>query len=230
MLKVLPGEHKLLIDVFDENKKMRHDFIGRVTIPLDNSRIIISNEQNPNSHNKIDFTLEKKTYGSSLLLSPLSSDTQASFAFWLIWRFLSKVKGKLTLLIHYLSSISAYEQEINQLGSPPVVLPGSQVAPFSLIPAANAGPASSQHQQPVSGTICLLASMSGPVIAYLRMFLFYKVGCKWQQRSKYASVARRLGTEIRPERTCLLYRSHIETHNLDTANKYVPIDFNEPHE
>jgi hypothetical protein len=58
---VLPAEHKILIDVFDENKKLRHDFIGRVTIPLDNSRIIISNEQNPNSNNKIDFTLEKKT-------------------------------------------------------------------------------------------------------------------------------------------------------------------------
>ncbi len=58
----MPGEHKLLIDVFDENKKMRHDFIGRVTIPLDHSRIIISNEQNPNSHNKIDFALEKKTW------------------------------------------------------------------------------------------------------------------------------------------------------------------------
>ncbi len=57
----MPKDHKLIADVFDENKKGKHDFIGRVSVPLDNSRIIISNEDNPNSHNNIDFNLEKKT-------------------------------------------------------------------------------------------------------------------------------------------------------------------------
>lgn len=87
IFNVIPNEHKLIIDIFDENKK-RNDFIGRVVIPLDNSRIIISNLNDLNAKNHIDFNLEKKT-------------------------FLSKVKGKLTVMLHYIPSITSFEEEIN---------------------------------------------------------------------------------------------------------------------
>jgi len=87
LFNVHTGEHKLIIDVYDESKK-RNDFMGRVNIPLNNSRIIISNEDHPNARNQIDFNLERKT-------------------------FLSKVKGKLTLSIHFISSVQAYENELN---------------------------------------------------------------------------------------------------------------------
>jgi len=53
-------------------------------LPLDNSRIIISNENEANSRNKIDFPLEKKA-------------------------IFNKVKGKLNLIIHFISSVQSYE-------------------------------------------------------------------------------------------------------------------------
>ena len=53
-------------------------------MPLDNSRIIISNENEANSRNKIDFPLEKKA-------------------------IFNKVKGKLNLIIHFISSVQSYE-------------------------------------------------------------------------------------------------------------------------
>jgi hypothetical protein len=55
-----------------------------VNLPLDNSRIIISNENEANSRNKIDFPLEKKT-------------------------IFNKVKGKLNLIVHFVSSIQSLE-------------------------------------------------------------------------------------------------------------------------
>jgi hypothetical protein len=58
--------------------------LGRVTIPLDNSRIIISNENEPNALNGIHFPLEKKN-------------------------IFNKVKGKITLIIHFVTSASALE-------------------------------------------------------------------------------------------------------------------------
>ncbi len=62
-----------------------------------------------------------------------SDSSKTNYANVLLERFLSKVKGKLTLLIHYLSSISAYEQEANQLGAAAAAaLPANGVAPFSL--------------------------------------------------------------------------------------------------
>lgn len=55
-----------------------------MTIPLDNSRIIISNETEPNAMNKIDFPIEKKS-------------------------LFNKGKGKLNLVIHFVTSMQALE-------------------------------------------------------------------------------------------------------------------------
>jgi uncharacterized protein YbdZ (MbtH family) len=57
---------------------------GRVSIPLDKTRIIISNENEPNAFNKIDFPLEKKS-------------------------LFNKAKGKLNLMIHYVTSVQALD-------------------------------------------------------------------------------------------------------------------------
>lgn len=56
-----------------------------MTIPLDKSRIIISNENEPNAFNKIDFPLEKKS-------------------------LFNKAKGKLNLIIHYVTSMQSLER------------------------------------------------------------------------------------------------------------------------
>ncbi len=53
-------------------------------MPLDNSRIIISNETEQISRNKVDFPLEKKT-------------------------IFNKIKGKLNLIIHFVTSVQSLE-------------------------------------------------------------------------------------------------------------------------
>jgi len=53
-----------------------------VCLPLDNSRIIISNENEPNARNRINFPLEKRT-------------------------IFNKVKGKLNLIVHFVSSVES---------------------------------------------------------------------------------------------------------------------------
>lgn len=67
-----------------------------MTIPLDKSRIIISNENEPNALNKIDFPLEKKS-------------------------LFNKAKGKLNIIIHYVSSLQALDRLYASQGvsSPP---------------------------------------------------------------------------------------------------------------
>lgn len=52
---------------------------------MDNSRIIISNENEANAYNRIDFPLEKRT-------------------------IFNKVKGKLTLIVHWVSSMDSVNQ------------------------------------------------------------------------------------------------------------------------
>lgn len=107
---MVPKDHKLLIDLFYENKivsclcienkvcdsfffilqyfikwQTRNDLVGRVSLPMDNSRIIISNENEANAFNRIDFPLEKRT-------------------------IFNKVKGKLTLIVHWVSSMDSVNQ------------------------------------------------------------------------------------------------------------------------
>lgn len=94
IFNVVPKEHKLLIDLFYENKITRNDLVGRVSIPLDNSRIIISNENEPNARNKIDFPLEKRT-------------------------IFNKVKGKLNLIVHFVSSVESLNNIMDLTPAPP---------------------------------------------------------------------------------------------------------------
>lgn len=82
VFNVVPKEHKLLVDLFYENKITRNDLVGRVSLPLDDSRIIISNENEMNARNRIDFPLEKRT-------------------------IFNKVKGKLNLIVHFVTSIES---------------------------------------------------------------------------------------------------------------------------
>ena len=89
IFNVIPEEHKLIFDVINENRITRNDSVGRVTIPLDNSRIIISNESEPNALNKIDFPIEKKS-------------------------LFTKAKGKLNLIIHFVSSLQTVDQIMGQ--------------------------------------------------------------------------------------------------------------------
>jgi hypothetical protein len=136
-----------------KNFKTRNDPVGRVTIPLDNSRIIISNETEPNAMNKIDFPIEKKS-------------------------LFSKAKGKLNLIIHYVTSIQAIDQIMGQdmhhaqslIGLSSLALNSSQP---TLIPMTNpnavaaplaiTGPtaaATEQQQQPTRGRSSSTASRS----------------------------------------------------------------------
>jgi Ca2+-dependent lipid-binding protein len=85
LFNVVPSEQKLVFELINENRITRNDSLGKVTIPLDNSRIIISNENEANARNKIDFPLEKKS-------------------------LFNKSKGKLNLIIHYISSPSLIDQ------------------------------------------------------------------------------------------------------------------------
>ncbi len=64
-------------------------------MPLDNSRIIISNENEGSARNRIDFPLEKRT-------------------------IFNKVKGKLNLIVHFISSVESLNS-ITDLSLPPVV-------------------------------------------------------------------------------------------------------------
>lgn len=89
--------------------KTRNELFGRVTIPLDKSRIIISNENEPNAFNKIDFPLEKKS-------------------------LFNKTKGKLNLIIHYVTSVQALDR-IYAGANSAVPLTPTPAAPVSPTPA-----------------------------------------------------------------------------------------------
>ncbi|CAF0831399.1 unnamed protein product [Brachionus calyciflorus] len=116
IFNVIPNEHKLIFDIINENRITRNDCVGRVTIPLDGSRIIILNEIDPNAFNKIDFPLEKKS-------------------------LFNKAKGKLNLIIHYLTSIESIDRILsdNQLLQTPNV-------PINRLSLSNEGSSSSLNQ------------------------------------------------------------------------------------
>ncbi|RMZ94174.1 E3 ubiquitin- ligase Nedd [Brachionus plicatilis] len=63
--------------------------MGKVNIPLDNSRVIILNDSDPNALTKIDFPLEKKS-------------------------LFSKARGKLNLMIHFVSSVQNIDQILTE--------------------------------------------------------------------------------------------------------------------
>lgn len=137
IFNLVPKEHKLLIDLFYENKITRNDLVGRVNLPLDNSRIIISNENEANARNRIDFPLEKRT-------------------------IFNKVKGKLNLIIHYVSSVQSLEaitdltplatatgnaaRSSNQPSAPPA-LPAVTLTPISEPEPSTSPRATSQQAQ-----------------------------------------------------------------------------------
>lgn len=99
----------------------RNDFLGRVNLPLDNSRIIILGENETNSRNKIEFPLEKKT-------------------------LLSRVKGKLFLVIHFISSID----NINSVLASDALLNGTSSAASPLAITAPAAAIMPKNQTSAS--------------------------------------------------------------------------------
>lgn len=97
--------------------------MGKVNIPLDNSRVIILNESDPYAFNRIDFPLEKKS-------------------------LFSKSKGKLNLTIHFVSSADLIDQILSNNSTS-----SAQISRISLNPENTSGSENTVNRSRSGSTI-----------------------------------------------------------------------------